>query len=289
MDGVTWDVMSAYEFVKNIDYVFLSKGYTQRVSGKIMCDAMEEAVLNAGGNFIFNTELNELEYGDDSFIAKFSNGTVINDGMLFLCIDNSPALNFLDDNWGPDADKKVRESTYGALNILLDYDEPITIKSDLEFAANTEWNLQPVVLSDGKTISCVICNITEEIAKTNPEVLKAEVLKQLDVPEPVDVRIGWGATWNGEMWETSQSSGVLSLHGQLPFFGKCPKVAMCGMMSPRNTPFSSIEASVEVSRALSHIVFETRQPLQPLLLSQVIIFTVVILIVLVLLYRNIDR
>jgi hypothetical protein len=289
MDGVTWDVMSAYEFVKNIDYVLLSKGYTQRVSGKIMCDAMEEAVLNVGGNFIFNTELNELEYGDDSFIAKFSNGTVINDGMLFLCIDNSPALNFLDDNWGPDADKKVRESTYGALNILLDYDEPIKIKSDLEFAANTEWKLQPVVLSDGKTISCVICNITEEIAKTNPEVLKAEVLKQLDVPEPVDVRIGWGATWNGEVWETSQSSGVLSLHGQLPFFGKCPKVAMCGMMSPRNTPFSSIEASVEVSRALSHIVFETRQPLQPLLLSQVIIFTIVILIVLVLLYRNIDR
>ena len=36
MDGVTWDVMSAYEFVKNIDYVLLSKGYTQRVSGKIM-------------------------------------------------------------------------------------------------------------------------------------------------------------------------------------------------------------------------------------------------------------
>lgn len=286
MDGVTWDRMSAYEFVKNIDHVALSKAYTQRVSGKVMCDAMEDAVLNAGANFIFNVELLEVEYGDDSFVAKFSDGTVIDDGMLFLCVDNSPALKLLGDNWGPDADKKVRESTYGALNVLLDYEDPIKIKTDLEIASTTEWNLQPVVLSNGKTISCVICDITEEIAKTDPETLKAEVLRQLELPEPKEIRIGWGAEWRGEAWETSQSSGVLSLHGQLPFFGKCSKVAMCGMMSPRNTPYSSIEAAVEVSRSLCHQQFGTREPLQPIVISQVVLFVVVLLIVLVLLYRN---
>lgn len=286
MDGVTWDRMSAYEFVKNIDNVALSKAYTQRVSGKIMCDAMEEAVLDAGGNFVFNVELTDVEYGDDTFKATFSDGTVVEDDMLFLCVDNSPALKLLGDNWGPDADKKVRESTYGALNILLDYEDPVTLKTDLEIASTTPWNLQPVVLSDKKTVSCVICDITEEIAKTDPETLKAEVLRQLELPEPADIRIGWGAKWNGETWETSQSSGVLSLHGQLPFFGNCSKVAMCGMMSPRKTPYSSIEAAVEVSRSLSHEVFGTREPLQPILLSQVVLFVVVLLIVLVLLYRN---
>ena len=289
MDGVTWDVMSAYEFVQNLNHIGLSKPHTQRVSGKIMCDAMENAVMDAGGNFVFNVELTSVAYGEDTYVAKFSNGTIIEDGMLFLCLDNSPALNFLADNWGEDADKKVRESTYGAINILLDYEDPIEIQSDLEIATKTRWNLQPKVLADGKTLSCVICDLNEDILITNPEMLKSEVLKQLGLPSPKEMRIGWGAEWKGKRWEFSQSSGVLSLHGQLPFFGKCSKVAMCGMMSPRNTPYSSIEAAVEVSRALCHQQFGTREPLQPMLLSQVISITLVILIVLILVYRNRNR
>ena len=42
-----------------------------------------------------------------------------------------------------------------------------------------EFNLQPVVLSDNKTISCVICNLTDEVLSTDPETLKSEVIKQL--------------------------------------------------------------------------------------------------------------
>jgi len=286
MDGVTWNVMSAYEFVHNIDHVGLSKTYTQRVSGKVMCDAMENAVMEAGGNFVFNTELESVSYGENSYIAKFSGGKRIQDGMLFLCLDNSPALKLLADNWGPDADKKLRESTYGAINVLLDYEDPITIETDLEIATKTRWNLQPKVLSDGKTVSCVICDLSDDVLRYDPAGLKAEVLNQLKLPEPRDMRIGWGAHWKGKKWEFTQSSGVLSLHGQLPFFGKCSKVAMCGMMSPRKTPYSSIEAAVEVSRALSHQQFGTREPLQPILLSQVVVLTIVVLIVLILIYRN---
>ena len=286
MDGVTWDVMTAYEFVQNLNHVALSQPCTQRVSGKVMCDAMEEALLNVGVNFVFGTELNEVDYGEDSFRAGFSNGTVIDDGMLFLCLDNSPAFKLMGDNWGPDLIKNVRDSTYGAINVLLDYDKVPDIKSDLEVAATTRWNLQPKLLYGTKTISCVICHLTDEILSTDPETLKVEVVKQLGVPDPSEVRIGWGAEWNGEKWEFSQSSGVLSLNGQLPFFGKCSKVAMCGMMSPRHTPYSSIEAGIEVSRTLSHEYFGTREPLRPILLSQVTVFTIVLLIVIVLVYRN---
>ena len=288
MDGVTWDVMTAYEFVKNLDHTILSQMYTQRVSGKVMCDAMEEALINAGANFIFGTELMNVEYGEDEFVATFSDERIVDDGMLFLCLDNSPAIKLLGDNWGPDALKKVQGSTYGAINVLIDYEEAPEIKSDLEIATQTKWNLQPKVLSDGKTISCVICDLTKEILTSSPEIIKAEVIKQLGLPEPVDMRIGWGAEWEveKEMWTFSQSSGVLSLHGQLPFFGKCRKVAMCGMMSPRETPYSSIEAGIEVSRALSHECFGTREPLKPLLLTQVLLLIVVLLIVLVLVYRN---
>ena len=168
MDGVTWNTMSAYEFVKNLDHVGLSDIYTQKVSGRVMCDAMENAVLDAGAQFVFETELLNVTYGEDDFIATFSNELIVDDGLLFLCLDNSPALNMLGDNWGPDADKKLRASTYGAINVLLDYDTQIEIKSDLEVAMETKWNLQPKVLSDHKTISCVICDLTVEIISTNP-------------------------------------------------------------------------------------------------------------------------
>ena len=286
MDGVTLETMSAYEFVKNFDYVGLSKQYTQKVSGRVMCDKMERSLLKRGVNFSFDRELKEVKYMDDSFEATFVDGDVINDGLLFLCLDNSPALNFLGNNWGYEADKKLRESTYGAINVLLDYDTPITLGDDLEIAASTKWNLQPVVLSDGKTVSCVICNLTEEILTSPPDIIKAEVVEQLGLPPPKEIRVGWGSTWVENRWTFSQSLGVLSLHGQLPFFGKCPRVAMCGMMSPRKTPFSSIEASVEVSKTLSHELFGTRKPLSPQLVTDVLIIVLLSLIVLSLLYIN---
>ena len=288
MDGVTWDVMTAYEFVKSFDHVALSKQYTQKVSGKVMCDAMEEALINAGANFIFGTELTNVDYGEDAFVATFSDERIVEDGMLFLCLDNSPALKFLGDNWGPDALKKVQGSTYGAINVLIDYEDTPVMKSDLEIAIQTKWNLQPKVLFGTNTISCVICDLNEEVLSSSPDIIKQEVIKQLGLPEPLDIRIGWGAEWEveEEKWSFSQSSGVLSLHGQLPFFGKCSKVAMCGMMSPRETPYSSIEAGVEVSRALSHECFGTREPLKPLLLTQVLLFILVLLIVLISIYRN---
>jgi hypothetical protein len=286
VDGVTWDVMSAYEFVKSFDHTLMSRAYTQRVSGKVMCDAMEDALIEAGANFVFGKELMEVEYLEDGYKATLSGETQLDDGLLFLCLDNSPALKFLGDNWGPDADKKVRESTYGAINILLDYETPMTLGSDVEIAATTKWNLQPKVLSDGKTVSCVICDINEEILSKNPDELKLGVLEQLGLEQPTTMRIGWGATWEDDKWVFSQSSGVLSLHGQLPFFGKCPHVAMCGMMSPRDTPYSSLEAATEVSRRLSHQVFGTREPLHSLELSQILVFVVVLLIVLILIYRN---
>jgi hypothetical protein len=286
MDGVTWDVMTAYEFVKSFDHVALSKQYTQKVSGKVMCDAMQRALEDIGVGFEFEKELKEVEYLEDGYTAEFSDTTTISDGMLFLCLDNSPALKFLGDNWGPDALKKVQGSTYGAINILLDFDEPVEIKDEIEILMSTKLKLQPVVLSDGHTISCIICDLTEDILTTPPEELRTLVLGELDVPLPRAMRFGWGADWDGERWQFSQSSGVLSLHGQLPFFGKCPNVAMCGMMSPRNTPYSSIEAAVEVSRSLSHKCFGTREPLNPLLLTQILSITLLVLIVLILIYRN---
>ena len=71
MDGVTWDVMSAYEFVKSFDHVALSKQYTQKVSGKVMSDGMQEALEKVGVEFQFGKELREVEYLPNGFKAVF--------------------------------------------------------------------------------------------------------------------------------------------------------------------------------------------------------------------------
>jgi hypothetical protein len=284
MDGVTWDVMTAYEFVKSFDHVGLSSPYTQKGSGKIMCDAMEQALVDVGVHFEFGAELQDVTYLDNGFAAQFKSGLVLKEGMLILAVDNTPAVSLMKDNWGEDAVDKVAPSTYGAINILLEYDQEMDIPSDLRYVIDTELRLQPIVLPDKKTISCVICHLTEEIVQMDQEKLFEKVIEQLGLVQPREIRIGWGATWNGTQWEFDQSSGVLNTNGQLPFFGKSKKVAMCGMMSPRKTPYSSIEAAVEVGRSFCHRQFGTRRPYEPFMITHIILLLIVLLIILV--YRR---
>jgi hypothetical protein len=287
IDGVTWKHMSTFEFIKTVDQLLFSTPYTQKVSGKIMNDAIEEKLLDAGVNFIFGSELQKIDYRDDGYEASFSDGTVSSDGMFFMCIDNSPALKLIGDNWGPLAEKKIRSATYGSICVLLDYDEFVRAGEELETLTTTKWNILVSNLPGTKTVSCVLCDLTKEILASEPDVIKREVIHQLGLPPPREIRIGWGSEWTaGEKWEFSQSSGVLGLNGQVPFFGKCPNVAMVGMMSYRDTAYSSIEAAVEVSRKLSHECFGTRRPIKKVTVSQVITITVVVLIVLILVYRN---
>ena len=282
MDGVVWQTMSAFEFVKSFDHVGLSKQYVQKVSGKVMSDKMQKALVDKGVKFMFGSEVDKIHYEKDGYEASFTNKTKIKDGLLVLCIDNSKALQLVGENWGKDTLNKIGPSTYGCINILLDYDQKIRLpKSDLEYAMETEFNLQPVVLSDEKTISCVICNLTEKVLSTDPETLKSEVIKQLGVPKPTSIRIGWGSYWKDGKWSFEQSSGVLSLNGQVPFYGKSSKVALCGMMSERKTPYSSIEAAIEVGRSFCHETFETRKPFQPVLITHVVFILIVFFLIII--------
>jgi hypothetical protein len=278
IDGVTWDIMTAYEFVKSFDHVGLSAPYTQKVSGKVMCDAMQTALVDRGVQFKFETELQDVVYREGGFTGQFDDGEVIEDGLLVLCLDNSPAMKFVKDNWGENAIDKIGPSAYGAINIILEYDEEIAIASDLQYLIDTELRLQPVVLSDKKTISCVICDLTEEIVTMDKETLITKVVEQLDIREPVKSRIGWGATWDGSRWTFDQSSGVLNPNGHIPFFGKSKTVAMCGMMSHRKTPYSSMEAAVEVGRSFCNQRFGTRKPSRPFMVTDVLLLFVVLLI-----------
>jgi hypothetical protein len=249
-----------------------------------MCDAMQQALVDVGVKFDFGSELQDVMYLDNGFAAQFKSGMVIKDGFLILCVDNSPAIQLIKDNWGEDAREKLEPSTYGAINVILEYEEEMDIPSDLQYAMDTELNLQPVVLPDKKTISCVICNLTEEVLKMDQEKLVEKVIDQLGLVQPKTIRFGWGASWDGTQWIFDQSSGVLSLKGELPFFGNSKKVAMCGMMSPRKTPYSSLEAAVEVGRSFCSKQFGTRKPYEPFMITHIITLLIVLLIIFV--YRR---
>ena len=277
MDGVGWDVMTAYEFIQNFNHVALSPPETQRVSGKVMNDDMQEALEAKGASFRFGTALEDVEYRTDGFTATFTDGQKVSDGLLVLCVDHNAAPGIIKDNWGP-VHEKITESAYDCINVLVDYDEPTELGDMLDIAMHSRWKILPEVLHDGKTVSCVLCHLTDEILTMPPEELKREVMKQVGLPEPTGVRIAWGSTWDGKRWQFEQSSGVLSTRGQVPFYGKSDRVALCGMMSHRHTPYASIEAAVEVGRRFCHGTFGTRKPLAPLLLTDVLKLLIVFIL-----------
>src|SRR6056300_315470 len=111
------------------------------------------------------------------------------------------------------------------------------------------------------------------------ENLIEQVIEQLGLVQPKNIRLGWGASWEGTQWVFDQSSGVLNPNGQLPFFGKSKKVALCGMMSHRNTPYSSIEAAIEVGRSFCSQEFGTRKPHQPIRITLVLFVLIALILI----------
>ena len=82
MDGVVWETMSAFEFVKSFDHVGMSKQYVQKVSGKVMSDKMQKALVDKGVTFMFGSEVDKIHYEKDGYEASFTNKTKIKDGLL---------------------------------------------------------------------------------------------------------------------------------------------------------------------------------------------------------------
>ena len=111
IDGVSWEKMTAYELVQSFNHVGLSLPETQKVSGKMMSDAMHGALKAAGAKFVFGTSLKDVDYRDNGYKAVFSDGTTIHDGILLLCIDHQSAIRLVKDNWGPVHDM-LRDSAY---------------------------------------------------------------------------------------------------------------------------------------------------------------------------------
>jgi len=278
MDGVSWDTMTAFEFVKSFDWVALSNHQTQIVSGAKMFKDMEQALRRRGVTFHYNTEILGVRYGrvDHEAFLVDTDETITGD-LLVLAVDNQPAKWLMGENWGPQAPNSL--STYQCVTFTISYSHDMKLPPDVVGLVKTPWHILASVLVDRKTICVVLTDLTtpspvtgRSVSVTPPEELVEEVYRQSNLPRGV-VHFCWGAEWNGSRWVHNQSSGVLSTKGQIPFWGRCPSVALCGMMSPRNTPFASIEAAVEVGRRFVGV-----KPLRPLLITELLIGVLLLVI-----------
>lgn len=255
IDGVCWCRMTAYEFFQSINMVtFDIPGETQIVSGRVMFTDMKNILEAKGVIFKFDKELLKVSYNPKSYYAMFTDGHEINDGILVLAVDNGPARWLIDDNWGERAQKKLESGMYSCMNILLYYDQimaPLP-KTELEYCIGSE--LKILAKAYDNTISCLILE-TDKIKNIPSGPLIEMVLSQTGLPKPIESKICWGSHWNGSQWTHSQTSGAYPLEGTLPFFGKSSRVALVGMMSPRQTPYASIEAATEVANAFTKETF----------------------------------
>ncbi len=283
IDGIPWDVMTAYELIRTFDFTALSKIETQKMSGDKMGHLMQKALEKVGVEFFFNSELSKLVYGkgDDSFKAYFSEDP-IEDGLLILCPDAGPAKKLVGDNWGPDAKDILTKGTYESVTIMLYYNTELPpLPSGLVISMNTELGMLAHALSDNKTI--VVSLLKKPPKDLDPDQLSEEVVKQLKgvpgmpkLPQLASHAIGWGSRWVQGGWTHTQTGHTYSTLGTLPFFGKNKKVALCGMMSERSTPYSCMEAAIEVGRSFCSKNFGTPKPRKPWTVSKLILVIIIL-------------
>lgn len=283
-DGVDWDVMTCYEFFKTLDFIsFTPNMYTQRINGSFINDRISKELIKNKVSFYYDKEVIDIDY--ENSILHFKDGSVINDGLTILCIDHHSAINLVKNNWGENIDDILRHSMYGSINVLLYYEENIQCDNHLKSAIDTPWKILTSKLNDTNIISCVLCDtITKSpttgltILESPPEELIKEVINQLNIETPLNSKICWGVNWNGKKWVHTQTSGVISKYGTIPFFGKNKHIALCGMMSNRDAPFASIEAAIEVGKRFVKEYFNPNVHInRPLYLTNVI-FVITLLI-----------
>lgn len=258
IDGVDWTRMTAWEFFQSMNATIMSTTQTQRISGRQMGLDMEDALRNVGVTFHFGQTLKEIHYGKETYQAVFESGRVIGDGYLLLAMDPGAAKKVIKNNWGDDTYEKLSKIEYHCLNIIMKYDG--------ELPENTRDTIYEKT-RDGH-VSCMFFNPPNE----PPE----KIVDNTGI-KPVYWRVCWGSKWNGVEWEFEQSSGIYSPN-PIPFWGDCVWVAMVGLMSPRNTPYASIESAVEVARQFVHEEFGGLKPRIPLTLTFTTILIVLIII-----------
>lgn len=306
-DGVTWDKMSCYEFFKTIDYTGWNKMYFQKMSGRKFGTILRNSLSQKNNVDIFlsskvasikkpdtiNTNHRiKVDYdAEQGLMGQWNTSTREFWGdVLVLAMDPSNLSMFLLEN-SPVPPENIRrfisDGEYHSITVIFYFSEDVKAKDEIICAIETEWNILCQNITPN-IVACTLVNMDKPLKSTSvtarftpPDKLVTEIAYQCQFPYPLTHKICWGAQWVTDTWQFSQSGGVLPPGGSLPqkvFLDHSTVAYTCGMNSPRNTPFSSLEAAVEIGRRLAHTLVNTSKPRSPWTLCSLI--AVVILVIL---------
>jgi hypothetical protein len=222
--------MTIWELAESINRTILSSAWTERVQGRFLGEDLHRVLGEAGVHLHMEAGLETLEPPN----ITFDNGEtvrVLEGDQVVLCLDPSAALPYISKFWGDET--CVPDVIYGSRSFLLKYSERFDTPSAHEalMASNNSFIPSWVPGADTTTLHVADYNNGWESIE--------HLVDALGLPEPVSWR---------ECVETQEmSSAVWDIRGiptQCPSY---PYIHLVGMLSPRDTPYASVEAAAEVA------------------------------------------
>ena len=228
VDGVAADRMTVWELAESINRTFLSGAWSERVQGRKLGEDLDRRLRAVGVRMHMNTGLLNIDpphlmfEGDHT--VQLHQGT----DKVVLCLDPSAALPYVEKFWA----MRVDDVIYGTRSFLLKYPKRFELPAAQESLMRSNNSFIPSwVPGEGTT--------TLHVADYNGGWRSMEhLVETLGIPPPMSWR---------ECEDTQDMSSAVWTARPIPTRSKHPQVHMVGMLSPRDTPYASVEAASEVA------------------------------------------
>ena len=249
VDGVSWRHMTLWELADTLNRVIFSEIHTQRVVGRHMCQDMHYALEDAGVHLHMGETMRVIEYGPGPvrlfFESNRSVELVSRRDRVILALDPWAASKYVGTNWGHSAPERLREMSYGSSSFLAVFDRRFAIPSPHKCLKMT--GMKAIASWQPGNDPILLLTVLGKNSMTINHIIHA-----LNLPSPR----GWK-----ECEQTADmSSAAWQGENAIPTEGAHPQVSLVGMMSPRITPYASVEAATEV--ALRWCGGDIREPLK---------------------------
>jgi hypothetical protein len=257
VDGVRADKMTVWELAESMNRTILSGAWTERVQGRKLGEDLARRLRMVGVKLHMGAELLDVEppnvtFGGDRTVTLGDADKVV------LCLDPSAALQYVDKFW----DSTVDNVLYGTRSFLFKYPKRFKLPSAQESLMRSNNAFIPSwVPGEGETTTLHVADYKGEWKTME------QCVKTLGIPKP----LGWR-----ECEDTQDMSSAAWTSHSIPTQSNHRQVHMVGMLSPRDTPYASVEAAAEVA-----IRWCGERPLEPVKSSTIalILFTISLLTV----------
>ena len=231
IDGVQWDRMTMWELFESINRTVTTAPWTEKVQGRYLGHDIYHRLREAGVHLHMNKKLERVSMPR----AYFSKGDSITlnapEDRIVLCLDAAASIPYLRLYWEPGVADGLSQHIYGCRSFLFQYSNRFEIPPAPE-TLQKSGNAFIIDWVPGKDTTVLYVGDYNNSWKS-----VEHVVETLGIPEP--------DSWRECEDTADMSSAIWSLNG-VPTQSKHPQLHMVGMMSPRDTPYASVEAAVEV-------------------------------------------